>query len=118
MHSRRDFIKIGITVVMFYLSYVLAKGALQLYKAQGRLGEAEVELKKEKESNVDLKRELATTETQEFVEKEARDKLNMQLPGETVVIMPESDIRPKGGEGRQEGEKTKENWEKWWELFK
>ncbi len=117
MHGRRDLIKVGVTVVMIYLSYVLGKGVLQLYRAKGRIGEAQEELQKSKVENTQLKKELAQTQTQEFIEKEARDKLNMQLPGETVIIMPESELRIGGEEGVKE-EKPKANWEKWWELFK
>lgn len=52
----------------------------------------------------------------EFVEEEARNKLNMARPGETIVILP-----PNLAEvlGRQAKETVPElpNWQKWWKLF-
>jgi len=55
-------------------------------------------------------------QSDEFVEEEARNKLNMSKPGETIVILPPSPTTFLN----QPGEKTNlplPNWKKWWNLF-
>jgi hypothetical protein len=55
-------------------------------------------------------------QSEEFIEEEARNKLGLSRPGETIVILP-----PNVGEilGQKEGIPEKEipNWQKWWKLF-
>lgn len=54
-------------------------------------------------------------QSDEFVEQEARNKLNMARPGETVVVLP-----PKKEESKENLENVVTqlpNWGKWWKLF-
>lgn len=66
------------------------------------------------DENQNLKRKLSQTESQEFIEREARNKLNLGKEGEIVLILPSispfitptpipPDISP--------------NWQKWVKLF-
>ncbi len=74
---------------------------------------AQKELNYQKERNRRLKSELSYVQTEEFIEKQARDKLFMTKPNEAIVIVPKADenkILPKKIE-------EKPNWRKWWELF-
>jgi cell division protein FtsB len=50
-------------------------------RAEGKLNELE-------DSNEQLKRKKAMVESQEFVEKEARNKLNLGKEGEIALILP------------------------------
>ena len=69
---------------------------------------AEVQAEQEK-----LKKQLEYVQSDEFVEREAREKLGLGKPGETVVIVPTPELPPsaKASEGRQS------NWRKWWGLY-
>jgi predicted cobalt transporter CbtA len=54
-------------------------------------------------------------QSEEFVEQEARNRLNLGKPGETVVILP-----PNVGETEEiTSTPTPElpNWQRWWRLF-
>ena len=67
--------------------------------------------------NLELKQRMTAVETGYYQERVMRDKLNLQLPGETVVVLPARE----GGEGRADKKndtKEWENWEKWWNVVK
>lgn len=111
--------KIGKTLVLLifaYLIFVLSSGLWQLYKAGGRLEEVRSNLESEKKRNDELKSRLSEVESQSFVEKEAREKLNMQLSGEVVVILPEMNVNLDSES--KDIEKQVSNWQKWWNLFR
>lgn len=69
------------------------------------------ELKKQSE---EFKETLKRVQSEEFIEKEAREKLNMGKRGEIVVILPKTP-------GWQSSELAKQeelpNWKKWYNLF-
>lgn len=60
--------------------------------------------------------EKAYRQTPEFVEEQARNKLQMVKEGERVVVLPRSAVGERGGEG-QEGTLEKRNWERWVEYW-
>lgn len=75
---------------------------------------AQKELQKEKEENQRLKSQLTIVGSEEFIEKEARDKLFLVKPGEEKVLLPQ------GLKLREEEKSYVENipnWRKWWNLF-
>ena len=76
--------------------------------------QAQKELDFQKQENQRLKSALSYSQTTEFIEKQARDKLFMVKEGEQKVLIPqESDNSnenpPAGG--------NIPNWKKWWNLF-
>ena len=102
-------IGLGLIVNLSRDIWRLLKAGDQVKFAQQRLEEAEKEhqglLEKEK-----------YYQSEEFVEEEARNKLNMSRPEETVVILP-----PNVGElvGRVEAKEAEviPNWQQWFKLF-
>ena len=66
--------------------------------------------------NTELAQMIKYFQSEEYVEREAREKLNLQKPGEKVVIVPEEN----GLRGAVMGdgdEMEKHNWEKWIDYF-
>jgi cell division protein FtsB len=100
------------------LIFHLSRSIVGLYRSGGRVaglvGEI-AELEKEKER---LEQERGFRQTDEFVEREARDKLRMTREGEKILVLPESDAR--GGEEDRE-QKTEDgeraNWQKWFDYW-
>lgn len=95
----------------------LGGGLWQLYQARGRLEEAKKNYVEVKNENLELEGRLAEVKSEEFVEVQARNKLNMKLPEETILIVPE-DFKLEEVESVDNGEISKANWKKWWGLFK
>lgn len=111
--------KLGKTLVLIlfvYLIWVFASGLWQLYKAGGRLESSRESLSLEQKKNEELKKKLAQVQDPAFIEKEAREKLNMQKPDETVIILPEFNLELENVEEKEDVDKP--NWEKWLDLFR
>lgn len=64
--------------------------------------------------NQDLKEKLNHIESPDFIERQAREKLNLQREGEIVVVLPKADnAEPQ----IYMPEPVIPNWQKWWKLF-
>lgn len=105
--------------VGIYLTWTLGKGVLELRLAYRRIDEARQILTTEQVRGEELKRKWAEIQTPEYLEKVARNDLNMQKEGETVAVLvgdarqsPESKIQ------NPESDKEVPNWQKWLSLVR
>lgn len=73
-------------------------------------------LEVEKKKNANLKKQLALVNKPQFIEEEARDKLFLSKPGEGVVVIPSNLLKPTPS-AASKSQDTRQNWEKWWDLF-
>lgn len=71
------------------------------------------ELEKE---NRQLQEKKKYYQSEEFIEEEARNKLNMAKPGETIVILPQN-FEDLINKDKNESSSALPNWKKWLELF-
>jgi len=79
-----------------------------------KVQEAEDRLEKLRKENEALKNELKYKESNEFAEKEIRDKLGLVKEGEVIVVLPgESNDKTQESSDKS----TKPNWQKWRDLF-
>lgn len=75
--------------------------------------EKEKKLVELKTKNQELKETLEKVEGEEFVGKEAREKLGMGKRGEVVVILPKN----KKQQTKDSKQEEEQNWKKWYNLF-
>ncbi len=112
----------ALVVLLVLATYNISRTTLEIYKSSRRLSEMEKEVEAKKSENASLKDRLKYTLTNEFVEKEARNKLNLVKPGEKILI-PTSDARRSGQEEGlqalldQNEVENRSNFEKWLMLF-
>lgn len=107
--------------LILFLAFVFAifliiNGIRRLITFKGtseKVGEAEEKLENLKSENERLKQEFAYKKSDQFKEKEIRDKLGLVKEGETLVIVPKDDERLTTNDESE----NKPNWEKWKELF-
>ena len=113
---RSKIIKYFILVLGVYLIVVLSRDLFQLLGKKERVVKTEEEIKELKAQKEVLERKLEYAESEEFVEKEAREKLNMAKEGEVVVVLPEGLelISQRLEVGKDE---DLANWQKWLNLF-
>lgn len=113
-----------------YLKYVLLAGALFVIFSMGRnvlnllekgkaIDEARVrveELKGEEKALLETKERIGTDQ---FIEREAREKLGLAKPGETVVVLPDEEVLQKLAPRIEEETLPEELpiWRRWVELF-
>jgi cell division protein FtsB len=101
-----------------YLAWVLARGIWDIRLAYRRIDEAREVLALEQAKAEKLKEKWEEVQTREYLEKVARNDLNMQKEGETIVVLPGSQPASAPGFREVRGEKELPNWEKWWNLVK
>jgi cell division protein FtsB len=70
-----------------------------------------VRLQKEQEN---LQNKLNIAQTPEFIEKEAREKLNLGKAGETIILVESDDTQ---AQIKEKETAAVPNWKKWWNLF-
>jgi cell division protein FtsB len=63
--------------------------------------------------NKALQQELKEATSPAFIERSARDNLGLVRPGETVVIMDQSNQFASG----QKNPQNLPSWKQWWQLF-
>jgi cell division protein FtsB len=77
-----------LSAILLLISASLITGTLKIAQKSKRLIEAKQELELLRQEKDRLDREVAYRQSPEFVEKEARNKLNMVKPGEEVYLKP------------------------------
>jgi cell division protein FtsB len=97
----------------------LSRQIFKLLAAGGRITRAEQRVSKAQEENKRLKKKLAYVQSREFLEKEARDKLNLAYPDEIVVVIPPELLNLYLDENtkKQTSKDTRPNWRKWQEAL-
>lgn len=79
-----------------------------------RLLEIQKEVYGLREKKAFLEKAISDSEKREFVEKEARERLNMVYPGETVVVLPSDPSTSSGQEAQSKTTiKNLPVWERW-----
>lgn len=90
------FKKTGLIVIVaaaIFIAYNLFSQILQAVKSSERLTSEAEDLFKLEAKNKQLKVKLSQISSPEFIEKEARNKLGLAKPGETVIIIPDQKIK-------------------------
>lgn len=101
--------------LLFVLLLVsLFRSVDQFRQREGILKEAETKLQDVKQEQNDLKKQLARAESKQFIEKQARDKLNLGREGEIVVILPSISVE---AEPTPSPIDVSANWQKWAKVF-
>lgn len=79
----------GIIILAIIIAiFNLSRQIISALQASQRLDQAADELSKTQSQNQQLKEQLARTQQYDFVEKVARNKLDLARPNETVVVIP------------------------------
>lgn len=101
----------------FYLIVLLSRDLWHILGAKNRVIEAEQQVVELKNEGAGLEKQLEVVGTDEFIEKEAREKLMMGREGEVVVLLPQQQSVISNQQSVISEETELENWEKWAQLF-
>jgi len=109
----------GIVVFMILVSSMI-KSVSRIKVGDAVIEKTRIKIEKAEAENQRLADQLKITESEEFMEKQLRDKLGLAREGEIILVLPEADIvRKLAPQIPDEIEvKPKSNWQKWMELFK
>ena len=101
---------VGLLVTIFGLS----QSVVRLMGRKGMLKTKQEELVRLQKEQENLQNKLDLAQTPEFIEKEARERLNLAKVGETIILVESGDTQAQ----IQEKETIiVPNWKKWWHLF-
>jgi len=108
-------------ILLVYIAVSTIQAIWQNYQIDKELGQLREENAQLKLRNKYLQNLIAYRQTDAFKDKEAREKLNYQKPGESVLIVPNEDIE-RFTEGNIQDQETTikhtpTNPEKWWQLI-
>jgi len=92
----------------------LSRSVIRLIDRKSMLKTKKEELIRIQNEQETLKNRLSLAQTPEFIEKEAREKLNLGKSGETIILVELGDTQL-----QTQGKKvtTEPNWKKWLDLF-
>ncbi len=114
---RRGIVLIIGILLIFLALFGLSKQISNALEAGLRLDKSSGELVRLQKENHKLKKKLEETAGIDFVESQARNKLNLSLPNETVVIIPEEEISRMLNKDKKPTEEKLPNWQGWLRLF-
>ena len=102
--------------------FAISKETIRKRQVEQEIGKLKEEASKIEKENVELSDKVAYLNSNDYKEKEAKDKLNLQSPGENVVIVKPGVVSQ--GQNVQEdtvgGKKVivkVSNLQKWWDYF-
>ena len=119
---RRQAFSILALLLGIYFILALSRDLLDLLSKRERILQEEVEVKKLEQERRDLAEKLQYVSGDEFVEKDAREKLLMGKPGEVVMLLPPDNDQtgqagPISDKDQSSAKEDLANWEKWAQLF-
>ena len=101
-------------VIFFSIIHSLAESIYILWQKHDLIVKAEKDLILVKKENLDIKNKLNLSQSPDFIEKEARDKLFWTKEGESSVVLDKNAIQMV----KKVEEKAKQpNWLQWFSLF-
>lgn len=110
---------VAAVVIFMVLASSLIKSLRRIKEGNTVIEKTKIKLLKINEENKKLAEQLEITQSEEFIEKQLRDKLGLAKVGEIVLVLPEASIVKKLSPiiPEEEEVKPKSNWQKWVELF-
>lgn len=101
-------------IIIFSLVFIIniSRSIILLWQRADLVQIEEQEKKKVEQENLNLKQKLNFMQDPEYIEQEARDKLNMRKPGEAIVVLPEITSVP-----NPTITPVIPNWQKWRDLY-
>ena len=105
-----------IIVILLLIINDLIHSIYSIWQKQDLVIQAQKNLSAEKNENRELKKEIAQVNQPQFIETQARDKLLLAKPGESVVIMPREELGA-STEAIPKQVDMRPNWKKWWDIF-
>ena len=115
--NMRKIVLYGVIIFQIILIISLVRGIQLSMRTKERITSLEGKKQQLENEAKELKTREEYVESPYYLEKGAREELQLSKPGETVVIVP--DIYSTVETDRREAEDLKEkaNWQKWWDVL-
>jgi cell division protein DivIC len=115
---KKTIIYLGVILIAGIICINLVRSIAENLKQNNIITRQYQALETEKKHNRELKNQLREATGAAFVEKEARNKLGLVKPGETVVLLPHEESKGINAINTQDTTTDAiSRWRKWWNLF-
>jgi cell division protein FtsB len=105
----------SISLAGIFVIVSLARSIITLSSKGSYVGELKSELTAKEQENAALKDKFSYVQSPAYIEKQAREKFNLQKDGEVVVVLPKD--LPKPSILPTSSSSDEPNWLAWWKLF-
>lgn len=111
---------VGAIIIFIVLASSFIKSLKRIRNGDVLVEKTRLRLEKIDDENRKLAEQFKIAQSDEFMEKQFRDKLGLAKEGEIIIVLPEASILRKLSPSIPEEEKIKlrPNWQKWIDLFK
>jgi len=109
------------SIVLFVILFSsFFKSLKRIREGDALIKKSQIKLEKQEDENKKLEEQVRMVQSDEFVEKQLRNKLGLVREGEIVIVLPEADIVRKLAPiiPEEEEAKPKRNYIKWLDLFR
>jgi cell division protein DivIC len=103
-------------ILVIFIGYSIFKEKRNEQETVRNIKSLEQQMTDLESQSLELAEMIKYLRSEDFVEREAREKLNLQKPGEKVVIVP-AEENPETGAAGKEDLADKKNWQLWFEYF-
>jgi len=106
--------------IFIVMGFSLFRNIIKIKNAKQQIKSAKNQLTELNDNQDKLKEDLDLIQSQQYLDKEAHDKLNLVHEGEVVLVLPEDDVLRRLSPRTQKQEEEMRpltNWEAWLELF-
>jgi len=108
---------LGLLIILVLVGLATYKENKRQQKTVNTLSALEQEVAKLENKNMELSELIQYLKSDDFVDREAREKLNMQQPGEQVVLISREVVKEMGQASSANGTGIRSNWQLWQEYF-
>lgn len=107
-------------ILIAVLAVSLVRNIIETHSTDQEIKREEGKVKELQEKQKELEEKLAMTKSQEYIEKQLRDKLGLVRDKEIVVILPDTEVVKRFAPKTKEEEKILPDpiWKKWAKLFR
>lgn len=115
----RRFSKYAALLLLIGLSSSLFRSYQRAAKTKAVIDREKTKVEELKKENTKLGEDLARVKSEEFIERQLRDKLGLAKPGEIVLVLPDAETLKKLAPPleREEDVLPDPPWKKWQRLF-
>lgn len=110
-------IQLAIICIGLYIAYNILLQIIDALRSQDHLSEQAEKVYKLEIENRQLKDRFSQIQSSQFIEEQARNKLNLSKEGETIIIIPEDKLKEVLGASSSVQPVNFPNWLGWWKVF-
>jgi len=109
----------GIWVLIVLLLLSVTHNAQTVGRISAQIAAEKAKVTKMEKDNAELANQIAITQSQDFIERQIRNKLGLVMSGEAIIVLPDVDtLRKLAPPEIQDQEVLPEpNWKRWLKLF-